>query len=113
MVAPANRTFVIGNAVPFLPAEKVPADILDFTLDYSQQLESGETISTSAWTSSGDLTVGTPASTHTTNSATVWLSAGTAANTYIITNTITTNQNREYNASFQCVVNQYNSVCEE
>ena len=74
--------------------DKDPSAILNYTLDWSEWLPTGQTISTSAWTVSTISGDAAPVTTVTTsNSGTttiVKLSGGTAGNLYTITNTITT-----------------------
>jgi len=70
---------------------KAPNDILDFEWDWSIWLPTGDTISSVTWTVMSGLTLeSSPAASHTTNTATVWLGGGTAGNTYTVTCQITT-----------------------
>lgn len=66
---------------------KDPSAILDYAIDWSTWLGS-DTIATSTWSASAGITINS--NTNTTTRATVWLSGGTAGNTYQLTNTITT-----------------------
>lgn len=66
---------------------KDPSAVLDYTIDWSDWLDT-DTISTSSWTVPSGITQS--AETETTTTATVWLSGGTADNVYEVTNTITT-----------------------
>jgi len=66
---------------------KDPHAVLDYTLDYTLYLD-GDTIATSVWSADAGITV--DSENETTTKATVWLSGGTAGNTYRVTNTITT-----------------------
>lgn len=97
-------------------AYKTPVEIKDYTIDWQANgnpvLAVGETISTSVWDAGGatDIGISPPSATHTNTTATVWLSDGTVANIYTITNTITTSQGREFTASFSCHVNALNPV---
>jgi hypothetical protein len=74
--------------------DKDPSAILSYTLDWSEWLPSGSSISTSSWTIStfsGDAAPITQVSTtNTGNSAIIRLSGGTIGKVYTITNTITT-----------------------
>lgn len=74
--------------------DKDPSAILNYTLDWSEWLPTGQTISTSTWavsTISGDAAPVTTVTTSNSGTTTiVKLSGGTAGNLYTITNTITT-----------------------
>jgi len=72
--------------------EKDPSAVLDFTLDWSSWLASGETISTSTWTVPTGLTK--DSSSNTATATTVWLSGGTAGQFYPYVNRIVTSQAR-------------------
>lgn len=76
--------------------QKDPNATLDWVFDWSSWLADGEEISTSEFIVSAGLTVedGPLAPTHTTISATVWLSGGQTGQVYQVTNRVTTNQNR-------------------
>jgi hypothetical protein len=77
--------------------EKDPQGTLDYTIDWSSWINSGDSITASTWaieTISGDASPMTTSSNSFnagSSTTTIWLSAGTAGNKYIITNTITTN----------------------
>ena len=71
---------------------KSPAANLDYGVDWSQWLASGETISTSTWTVATGITAGTMSNTNT--EAVVWLSGGVPGVTYTALNQITTSQGR-------------------
>jgi len=71
---------------------KDPDAVLDYQIDWSSWLDTGETISASAWTVPTGLTEDSDSNTTTT--ATVWLSGGTAGVTYSVTNQITTSDSR-------------------
>jgi len=79
---------------------KDPDAVEDWTHDWSSQLASGETISTSAWAvvPSGELTVDSNSKTSTSTS--VVLSGGTAGKSYRVTNSIVTtgSQNPQHRA---------------
>jgi len=66
---------------------KDPDAVLDYAIDWSRWLGS-DTIQTSTWTVPPGLTEVT--SSHTTTTATIWLSGGTAGETYTVTNRIVT-----------------------
>ena len=72
---------------------KDPDAVLDYGLDWSNWLASGETISSSSWVVETGLTK--DSSSNTTTTTTVWLSGGTAGRTYRITNSIVTSAARE------------------
>jgi len=70
-------------------------EVLDYVVDWTLRLESGDTISTSTWEfadtageSPPDLTI--DSETETAALATVWLSGGTEGLTYELTNRIVT-----------------------
>jgi len=74
---------------------KDPAEKLDYTIDYSEELtDVADSISSSAWTVESGIT--NEAIVNTSNTATIWLSGGTDGTTYDITNQITTNTARIY-----------------
>lgn len=77
---------------------KDPHAKLDYAIDWSTWLLSGETISTSTWT------VGTGLTTESTGKADtstlIWLSGGTAGNEYTVANKIVTSDGREDERSF-------------
>lgn len=68
-------------------------EVLDYEFDWLTKgwLKTSEEISTSTWTATTGITIETDSNTTTTT--TVWVSGGTAGNTYKLTNTITTNNN--------------------
>jgi hypothetical protein len=71
---------------------KDPNAVLDFTIDWESWLD-GDTISASTWTPEAGITVDSDTDTDTTT--TVWLSGGTAGQSYRVTNHITTAAGRE------------------
>lgn len=75
------------------PFEKDPEAVLDYRIDWTNWLQTGETISTSAWTVPSTLTQPTAAS-NTTTTATVWLGGGEDGTTYRVTNRIVTTGGR-------------------
>ena len=66
---------------------------LDYQLDWSAWLDDEDTIATSTWEPSDGLTVEDES--HTTTTATVWLSGGTVGAYYTVTNRIVTAAGRE------------------
>lgn len=71
---------------------KDPDATLDWVFDWAAWLRSGETISTSTFTVSPGITLGTTS--NTVSTATAWLSGGSSGEPYILSNKITTNQGR-------------------
>lgn len=67
---------------------KRSAAVLEYLEDWTDWLESGDTISSSTWSAQTGITVDSES--ETTTAATVWLSGGTHLNTYAVKNTITT-----------------------
>lgn len=63
--------------------------ILDFSIDLSNLLQTGETISTSSWSVPSGITRVTD--TNNDEIATIWLSGGTLNNIYELVNTVVTN----------------------
>jgi hypothetical protein len=83
--------------------EKTPAEIEDFTIDWSTRGLGSDVIASSSWASSApdELSVSAQSPLHDTTTATVWLSGGIADMPYIVTNTITTSPgNRTLQESF-------------
>lgn len=81
---------------------KDPDAVLDYSVDWSDWLATGETISTSSFTVATGVTK--DSETNDTTSATVWLSGGTDGTRYTITNQITTSDSRTDDRSFTVVV---------
>lgn len=83
---------------------KDPDAVLDYEVDWSQWLQTGETITVSLWTvtPSGTLTASSESSTPT--SATVWLSGGSVGVNYRVTNQITTSDGRTDDRSLPILV---------
>lgn len=81
-----------------------PQALLDYTFDWTAWLNA-DTISTSAWATSSDLTIDHTTSTPT--SATVWLKNGTAGITYKVRNTITTVNGRTEQRTFDLLVRDH------
>lgn len=80
---------------------KDPNATLDYQVDWEPWL-AGDTIATSSWTVPAGLTQN--AATNTTTTATVWLSAGTAGQTYTVTNRVVTAGGRTDDRSFKLYV---------
>lgn len=76
---------------------KDPNAVLDYTIDWTRWL-AGDQVATSEWLVPTGLTkVG---DSKTASSATVWLSGGTAGQSYMVTNRITTTGGRTEDRSF-------------
>jgi len=76
---------------------KDPDAVLDYAVDWSRWL-AGDEIVTSEWTVPSGLTK--VSDSKTTTKATVWLSGGTAGQSYTVTNRITTTGGRTEERSF-------------
>lgn len=81
---------------------KDPHAKLDYGFDWSDWLVSGETIAASTWTVPDGITEG--AKQLDDNSTKIWLSGGTAGETYTITNKVTTSGGRIDERSFEIQV---------
>jgi hypothetical protein len=73
--------------------DKDPDAVLDYGFDWSDWLESAETIATSTWTVPAGITKDSDTKDNTTT--TIWLSGGTEGASYKITNHIVTSEGRE------------------
>ena len=73
---------------------KSPYAVLDYTIDWEDWLESGETISTATWSIPSGLTDEENES-NTTTSATVWVSGGVLGTRYAVRGHIVTSEGRE------------------
>lgn len=73
---------------PLWPRSKDPDDILDYSIDWTRELD-GDTISTSVWVVPSGLTDQNTSSASSTKT-TVWLSGGTDGTSYNVRNRITT-----------------------
>lgn len=86
---------------------KDPADHLDFSIDWSDQLAIGaapDTISTVVWTVPAGLTAGVQS--HAAGVATTWLSGGAAGTEYVVTCRITTAAGRIIERSARLAVRE-------
>lgn len=72
---------------------KDPNDVIDYDLDWSKWLRDGDTILVSDWIVPAGITMNSETSTNT--SSKIWLSGGTAGQSYSLTNRITTAQGRQ------------------
>ena len=84
--------------------EKDPDAELDYKLDWSKWLASGDTINASTWSAATGITQ--ISSAYDTTSTTVWLSGGTAGEEYEVTCEIETAGGRTENQSFTVVVTE-------
>lgn len=80
-----------GITIPNAQRTKDKDEVKDFTLDWSKELATGDTISTSTWTAPSGITVSSQSNTTTTT--TVFLSGGTVGQRYIVTNHVVTAAN--------------------
>lgn len=89
---------------------KDPADVLDYLVDWQGGslpfLAEGETITASTWAAHDPKWVATDnitidSDSHTATTTTVWLSGGTAPESYYVTNHVVTDQGREKDHSIQ------------
>ena len=78
---------------------KTEAEVLDYGVDWSGWLETGDQIQTSSWAVEAGLTVG--GQQHDDASATIWLSGGAAGTRYWVTNRITTTAGRTAERAFR------------
>jgi hypothetical protein len=78
--------------------KKDPSDVIDVIFDWSVFL-AGDTIATSTTTVAAGLTKNSES--NTTQTATIWLSGGTAGTNYTVVNTITTAGGRTFQRTLQ------------
>ena len=90
---------------------KDPDEVLDYAIDWlgttaspGPLLRDTDTISTSIWIVPSGITKNSDTST--TTSATIWLSGGTAGNSYVFTNRITTAGGRTHDQSVKLKVKE-------
>jgi hypothetical protein len=85
--------------------KKDPDAVLDYKVDWTAWLPAGDTITAATFTAdSVDLTI--DSSSHTSATATVWLSGGVLDAKYSITNHITTTEGREDDRTFSVTIKQ-------
>lgn len=83
--------------------EKVPADNLDYSIDWSDYLTTGESIASSSWsTSDGALMIGQTAQANTVT--TVWLNGGLVGRRFEVVNAISTSFGRTIERTFEVEV---------
>jgi hypothetical protein len=95
-------TYSAKATTPPLVERKDPADVLDYEWDWSDWLETSETIVTATWTvptgiTQTDTDVGS-------TTATVWLSGGTAGTTYEVACKVLTSMDRTAERSCRILV---------
>lgn len=74
---------------------KDPDAVLDYTIDWSDWLATGDTISTSSWSVESGSGLTNDSDEKTTTTTTIWLSGGTVADDYYdVINTIVTDDGR-------------------
>lgn len=76
---------------------KDPQDVQDFQWKWAERLADAETITSSTFIVPTGLTKDSDS--HDTTTATVWLSGGTAGETYAVTNRVVTDQGRTWDWS--------------
>lgn len=74
--------------------KKSPLSYLDYTVDWEDWLDTGETISSVVWTVQTGLTYSSDDDTNTTTSATCWISGGTVGTKYSLVCKIVTSDGR-------------------
>ena len=77
---------------------KDPQSVLDYGFDWSDWLDTGDTVSTSTWTVPTGITE--DSETETSTATTIWLSGGTVGKKYKITNRMVTANGRTVDRSF-------------
>jgi hypothetical protein len=92
-----TRTFGLRIDGYYAP-DKDPDAVLDYSIDWSEWL-ADDTIDTSEWTVPEGITGGATSKTDT--AVTIWLSGGTAGQTYTIRNRITTAGGRTNDQTFK------------
>ena len=83
---------------------KDPDAILDYSINWSSWLVTGDTITTSTWTAEAGIMI--DSDTNTTTATTVWLSGGTAGESYDVTNHIVTDDGREDDRTITILVRE-------
>ena len=81
--------------------DKDPDAVLDYSIDWTNWLETADALSTSAWVAETGLTVdASPAPSILGGVTTVWLSGGSAGQKYEVTNSIVTTGGRADDRTF-------------
>jgi hypothetical protein len=82
-----------------------PSADLDYCVDWTPWLQAGETIATSTWVVPAPLTQdGSHAPSIAGGKTTIWLTGGTAGQSYVVANHITTSQGRQDQRTFTVYV---------
>ena len=81
--------------------DKDPSAELDYAIDWSSWLSSGETISASSWSTGGLVDMGLASIVG--GKAIVWLSGGATGTRYLVENLITTSEGRTDQRTIQIV----------
>jgi hypothetical protein len=82
-----------------------PADSLDYSIDWVDWLDEGETVYSSTWAvSPAGLNTALPSIVNNGTCTVVWLSGGTADRSYTVTNHITTTAGRTVERSITLVI---------
>ena len=92
IVAAQSRTFE-GKTMALAEIVKAPNAKLDYQIDWSTYLDTGDTIASSSWDVPAGLT--SVATSNTTTTATVRLSGGTAGTSYTVTNHVILDSGQE------------------
>lgn len=79
--------------------EKDPAAVLDYSMDWTNWLESDELVVDSTWLTPAGISA--PNDSNTTKICTVWLAGGVVGREYNITNLISTTHGRQDERSFR------------
>lgn len=85
------------------PEVKDPSDVKDYIVDFTNQLDSGETVSTRTVTAQSGITVDSSAIVASAK-VRVWLSGGTAGNDYRVTVQAVTSESRTHEVDGICRV---------
>lgn len=100
-----DRTFIVSNnRMATFTILKDPNATLDYYIDWTSWLSSGESIVTSTWTCT-NTTITLPSTTNFgTATTTVWVASGIAGEVYNITNRIATSGTRTEERTIQFTV---------
>jgi hypothetical protein len=94
VVPPDTRSYRHRSPAWLPRGAKDPDEKLDYAVDWSAWLPAGDTLASAAWTVPTGITQATPAPSIDDTTATVWLSGGTAGQSYPIACRVTTAQGR-------------------
>lgn len=98
-----TRTFYLDSD-GYDAIDKDPDEVLDYKVDWTNNLDTGDTVSTSTFTVEAGLTKDSES--NTTTDSTVWLSGGTSGASYLVTCRIVTAQARTKEREFRVKVRQ-------